>query len=447
MRRARVAGIELPPSRDEVPNFMENFGELWGKISIDDGFSSKGEYLHWNDFKYRTSSDVDNKFEAWRMLKTLRHLQDHDNLVDHEGLPFRSCTPKTIQGKLFKISRLSKTENILAGIPNLARYLADGLRMEEAISSAQLEGAATTRKEAKKMLENDLKPRDYSEQMILNNWHLIREAEKQKDEPLSVDLICSFNRIATANASENEHEAGMVRNSPVYIKDIVTGDTIYEGPPFKHVNKMLEMICDYANETHAPGTSNFIDPIVKAIVIHFMIGWIHPFLDGNGRTARSLFYWFSLKSGYESIRYVSISALLKQAPKRYVSSYVYTETDENDLTYFIDYQLDIIIRAMERFQDHVKKQIRDITKSIESLSKSPYYSRLQFQHLSILKKSLHEPGRIFTTKEIEKDFMVSATAARNYLNLLVEMKLLFKVKEGKSHFFFAPSDLKQRLKI
>lgn len=91
---------------------------------------------------------------------------------------------------------------------------------------------------------------------------------------------------------------------------------------------------------------------MKAIILHFMLGYEHPFRDGNGRTARALFYWFMLKSGYWPFEYISISTLLKEAPMQYGRSYVYTETDAFDLTYFVIYQLRVIERAMQAFMTY-----------------------------------------------------------------------------------------------
>ena len=64
-----------------------------------------------------------------------------------------------------------------------------------------------------------------------------------------------------------------------------------------------------------------------------MMGYEHPFRDGNGRVARALFYWFMLKSEYTLFKFVSISKLLKEKPKEYGMSYMYTEKDSNDLMF------------------------------------------------------------------------------------------------------------------
>jgi Fic family protein len=73
-----------------------------------------------------------------------------------------------------------------------------------------------------------------------------------------------------------------------------------------------------------------------------MLGYDHPFLDGNGRTARALFYWAAANNGYWLMEFISISQIIKQSPAQYGKSFLYSEYDENDVTYFIVHQLSVI---------------------------------------------------------------------------------------------------------
>lgn len=176
-----------------------------------------------------------------------------------------------------------------------------------------------------------------------------------------------------------------------------------------------------------------------------MLGYEHPFRDGNGRTARALFYWFMLKNEYDLFKYVSISKLLKDDPRGYELSYVYTEKDQNDLTYFIDFQLDIILAAFDELKQYLRVKTDEFNQVIELLEKSKY-NALNFVQKDILKKATKEPGRIFTVKEIASAYVISGNTARTYLNALVKDKLLLQTKEGRTLLYLSPSDLRVRLK-
>lgn len=444
-KRKKIAGVEIPPTYTESKQYGEMTFEFARQVDAKKyGFDSKGNYLHWDEFTVRFPEFKDVRVHAWWALKFSRKLVDHANLSYH-GLHF-SFSEQALLGKLNKIDRLSNLKHLGLDESKRKHYLAGNLIMEEAISSAQLEGATSTRPVAKEMLETGRKPRDFSEKMILNNFRLIQFALESVNEPLSIELIKMFNKVATEEVCENEHTPGALRQSPIEVADKLTHEVIHRAPDYTVVEEMLEQLCEYANTDHIDG--HFIHPIVKATVIHFMIGFIHPFLDGNGRTARALFYWYAIKSGYDNFQHISISALLKSKPKKYARSYVYTETDELDLTHFIDFNLNIIIEALERFEKYIESKMNELNKTIEELHKSPYYPSFTLPHMEIIKKSLKDSGRTFTVQEISSDFNVSSPAARSYLNSLADLGLLIKYKiKGRLNGYIAPGDLRQRLKI
>ena len=102
-----------------------------------------------------------------------------------------------------------------------------------------------------------------------------------------------------------------------------------------------------------------------------MMGWIHPFVDGNGRTARALFYWSMAKSGYWLIEFTSISRVIKKAPAQYAKAYLYTESDDNDLTYFIEHQLNVICEAIKALHTYLAKKTREIADTRRLIASSP----------------------------------------------------------------------------
>ena len=184
--------------------------------------------------------------------------------------------------------------------------------MEEAITSSQLEGASTTRKIAKEMLETKRQPIDKSEQMIFNNYLLMKKALERKDEALSIELILELHAIATYKAIDNDAISGALREDNDIAVSNLYNELAHTPPCFSSLKERLLSLCDFANEKHDGANSDtFIHPLVKAIILHFMIGYIHPFGDGNGRTARAIFYWYMLSSGYWLFEYVSISKLMK----------------------------------------------------------------------------------------------------------------------------------------
>jgi Fic family protein len=207
-------------------------------------------------------------------------------------------------------------------------------------------------------------------------------------------------------------------------------------------------LCDFANSDHSQ-VNNFIHPIIKAIILHFMIAYIHPFGDGNGRTARAIFYWSILRSGYWLFEYVSISKFIQEKRGDYDKAFIYTETDDFDLTYFLYNQVDIIEKAVKSLYEYIDRKKQDFYEFMDWIDRSPVAKKLRREHLELLKQAIKSPGREFTSKQVANDLDVTENTARSYLNKLVEKELLVPVKSkgGKTVYYIAPANLKIRLKL
>jgi Fic family protein len=404
-----------------------------------------GNYLYWDQLKWRVDANDDMK-KAWFATKWARSNKLNTiKLFDKIDTSFNFCMPDTLQAKLFKISNLAG-QGIIPHNSIKNQYLISSLVMEEAISSSQLEGASTTRKVAKNILVSDKKPKTQDEQMIVNNYLLMKEIQRIKDTKLSVDMILDLHKIATNETYDNGNVAGELRISD----DIVIMDRddniLYKPPLASELVKRLQVLCSFANEKHTGEDDGiFIHPVVKAIMLHFMIGYEHPFADGNGRTARALFYWFMLKNGFDYFEYISISKFLKEAPKKYSMSYLYSEIDDNDLTYFIYYQVDIILRAIDNLLEYLQKKSVEYEEVTNILKDSSLNEQLNFVQKDIIKKAIKSPGRVFTGLEISVDYDIAPTTARKYLNELVKYKILGNYKDGRTIAYIAPANLHELL--
>jgi Fic family protein len=315
--------------------------------------------------------------------------------------------------------------------------------MEEAISSSQLEGASTARRVAKEMLVSSRAPKTEDEQMILNNYFLMREVKRVKNEELTIDMILDFHRIATKATTQNGVLPGELRqDNEIVITDGMDGNILHQPPCYTELENRLRFICDFANIEHSgeDGTI-FIHPVAKGIILHFMIGYEHPFADGNGRTARAIFYWFMLKHRYDYFEYISISTLLKEAPMQYGKSFLYSELDDNDLSYFIYHQVDIILRAIDELLKYLQQKSKEFEEMTTVLKNTSIGDYLNFIQKDIIKKSIKNPGRVFTGLEVAADYDISANTARKYLNILVESKLLGSYKDGRTISYIAPANL------
>lgn len=427
-------------------NFTEDVAKMIPFLNECEATDQEGRYLHWSQFKWRVEKK--NAEILWKVVKFKRRsLYKPIGLYDEKGNPFVYCTPHSMEAMLYQLVKLTGG-NVGAVADSAAsdslqnRFLVSSLIMEEAITSAQLEGASVTREVAKKMLEEEREPVSEDERMILNNYLLLRYAEQNSKNKLTVDLILEFHRIATQGTTENNVIPGEFRiDNDIYIED---GDRniAHQPPDFLLMEERMKQLCEFANQDHSGlEGSDFIHPFIKAITLHFMVGYEHPFRDGNGRTARALFYWFMLKSDYTLFKYISISKLLKEIPREYGLSYMYTEKDDNDLTYFIYFQLEVISKAFDELKKYLNDKASEFEKVSQALEKTSWGAQLNFIQKDLVKKAVKEPGRVFTAKEVANSYSISENTARTHLSKLVQMKLFLSTKDGRTIIYIAPSDL------
>ena len=294
--------------------------------------------------------------------------------------------------------------------------------MEEAIASSQIEGASTTRRVAKDMLRRNITPRTKAEQMIHNNYAAIRFITEHKDAPLTPEIILRLHEIMTENTLDNPSDAGRFRtNNDIVVADSLSGEVVHTPPKYEEIPEFIDSLCAFAN-TNGSG-NNFLHPIIKAIFIHYLVAFYHPFVDGNGRTARALFYWYMLRSGYWLTEYLSISRIIYRSKPSYEKAYLYSEHDGNDIGYFIAYNLRVLKLAFEELKNYIEIKIAQKQRSFNLLS----IGDINYRQATILSMFRDNPTLALSVNDLVAKFDVSKPTAINDLSILVERGLLRRI--------------------
>ena len=409
----------------------------------------KGRYLHWDEMRHRTPPD-DLTLDEWWVgtafsRRTLaRHLPFHGT----DGMPFRFSNVDPVQEIVHRIDQQAGgrigTDDAVTALQARDRYLVSSLLVEEAITSSLLEGAATTRRVAREMLQTQRSPRDHGERMVLNNFNAMLAAEHlaRDNTPLTPDEVLELHRIVTHDTLEDKEDAGRLQQ-PGEERVMVVGHdykVLHQPPPAEELPLRLKALCSFANGELDEG---FLHPVIRAILIHFWMGYDHPFVDGNGRTARALFYWSMLRSGYWLAQYFSISTILREAPGQYVESYLKTETDSNDTTYFVIHQLQVIDQAITSLNQYIDKKTLEVAE-VEQLALSvPGLNRRQ---IAVINAAQRDPYRSFTIDEHMSQEQVTYQSARTDLLKLEDLGLLAKARVGKRYEFRSSGNLSALLR-
>lgn len=347
-------------------------------------------YLHWDDFRHRASDKNGlTKEEQWAAIRMVRE--------------------------------------------DTARHQFDSV-MEEALTSSQLEGAVITRSEAREMIRSQRPPATDHERMVMNNYRTMRLLTELKEEPLTPELILRIHREVTTGTLDDSADEGKFRGAgdDVRVEDEESGEVFHTPPDASALPERIEKLCEFANEA---GMTGFLHPVVRSIVLHFWIAYDHPFVDGNGRTAQALFYWSMLRNGYWLAEYFSISHEILKVPKQYYRAFLHTETDGNDLNYFLLHQLEIIGASIRS----LKESIRIKQEAAESLRRN-LGTGFEFNHrqIALLKHALKHSFAAYTVVGHQTSHGTSNQTAKNDIADLESKGLLERGKVGKA-FIYSPA--------
>ncbi len=441
--------MKLPVPAPQLADLLSRvpLGKIIGKGI---GPEVDGTYEHWDHLRHLTPPTGLTPEEWWSGVKLARSLLARPlPLKDKDGQPFFISPTSSMLRKLHFLDR--EAAGLILGADQdddqsiRRRHLVRSL-IEEAMTSSQLEGASTTRRVAKEMLSTGRAPRDRSEQMIFNNYATMQSLGGLRDRPLTVDMILEIHRRLMVDALDDPGEAGRLRTA---VDNIVIQDradptiVLHVPPPAAELKARLQALCDFANDENQ---LEFLHPIIRAIAIHFQIGYDHPFCDGNGRTARALFYWSMLRSGYWLSEYVSISSVLKKAQGQYVRAYLHTESDGSDMGYFVDHQLDVITQAVNSLRAYLARKGKE-RKQAENLLRpaSKLGAKLNHRQRALLMDALKRPEKAYTIAGHQAAHGVTYATARADLLGLTRLKLVSKKQQGKAFLFWPVADLAKRL--
>jgi len=435
--------IQRPPVfADPLREALEGLKTHPGAFSVE----QDGKYLHWDELRHRPPLSGLSHERWWSMVTLARaQLARKLALTDEDGKPFTFAMTDTILRLVHEVDRdASGRIELPEDVTNPStrdRYVVSSL-IEEAFRSSQLEGASTTRQAAKEMIRTKREPRTVSEKMILNNFHAMRWVRDHCDEPLSVASLLELHSIITHDTLDNPDGGGRFRrpDEEILVVDPKDGEVVHRPPAAGLLPRRMEALCKLANG--ATSSEPFIHPVVRSILVHFWLAYDHPFVDGNGRTARALFYWSMLKQGYWLTEFISISRVIKKARTQYDVAFLFTESDQNDATYFLLNQLKVLRAAIDELFVYLEKkaqQVREVERTLRGRDD------LNNRQLALLGHVLRHPDTRFTIEGHRASHRVVYQTARTDLLDLVERGYLEQGKTGKKLVFTPARDLHRKL--
>ena len=271
------------------------------------------------------------------------------------------------------------------------------------------------------------------------------QVRELKDQALTPQMVLDIHAVVTEGTLDDPADAGRIQQ-PGEERIRIYGDetddqVLHVPPPAEQLPERMRRLCDFAN-----GAGDFADqyvpPLVRSIIVHFMMGYDHYFVDGNGRTARAVFQWSMLHQGFFLAEFLSISRLLRQAPARYARSFLRVEQDEGDLTHFLLAQARVISRAITDLHEYLARKSSELGRAAALLRGT----QLNNRQIAVVESFLRDPSGSVSAVDHQSTHRVSAQTAHNDLRGLEEAGFLARTKRGRRIVWFPAPDMEERVR-
>lgn len=431
-----------------TPDFLN---DIFSPLARKEYQKANKDYVYWDKFKYFSLDQKLTHEKLWIGLSLQRRSQLRQlSLIDIKGRNFGYWLPSSFLEKLHFIDQYCGGQILVDEMSihtgEKERYLINSI-MEEAIASSLLEGAATTRKVAKEMLRSGRNPVDKAEKMVKNNYITINHikdvinssAQENKRPQLTKEFLKELQAMITMDTLDDTTIAGRFRkiDEPIEISEN-DGIVLHVPPSANNIEELLDNLCDFANNKE----EEFIHPVIKSIILHFWLAYVHPFVDGNGRTTRALFYWYMIREGYWMVEFLSVSRIILRTPRQYLRAFLYSEIDNQDLTYFIGYNLKAITLAIEDLKIYLSRKQKEFQKGTKMLHAC---EQLNARQQALIYHALSHPGFVYSITSHQNVHGTVYQTSRTDLLGLVELGLFKKIKKGNKFFFQATDNLTEKI--
>ncbi|MFL5834534.1 MAG: Fic family protein [Solirubrobacterales bacterium] len=434
-----------------IPDLLKTLAPEEVQAAVAATVPNEGDrYLHWDKLR-RLPPPADLSSQQWWLKIKLARSNERRKLrlTDTSGRPFGFTLPDIVLRPLHYVDQrcageVTMPEVVASEKEAERRFLVNSL-MEEAIRSSQLEGATTSRRIAKEMLRSGRRPKDHGERMIANNYRALQFMREDPERDLTPEVVLELHRIVTEGTLVNPDAAGRLQRPDEERVAVFDRDDserpVHRPPPAEQLPERMEMLCRFANGTDEEG--QFVHPVVRAILLHFWLAYDHPFEDGNGRTARVLFFWAMLRHGYWLAEYLPISRFIRKAPAQYERAFLETETDEGDTTYFLIHQLQVIEQAIEDLHQYLRRKAAEKSEVKRMLKDA---ADLNGRQLVLLTHAAKHPDHTYTFGGHARSNRVTHETARADLGELADKGFLVRRQRGRTYIFEVPDDLPERLR-
>ena len=231
--------------------------------------------------------------------------------------------------------------------------------------------------------------------------------------PLNIIDFLDIHKTVTKDTLDNPSDEGKLRNRRVYVGNSFTGEVIFEPPPANQVSVLIKDFLDWFNSTETIE----IDSVLIAGIAHYEIVRIHPFIDGNGRTARIMAALVLFKRGFDAKKFFTLDDYYDQDRRSYYDALKNINQDTLDLTEWLEYFTEGVTTIIKA----VKDKVIGLSKGIKILKDKGQIS-LTNRQMKIVEYIINNDK--ISSGQVAKMFNITRQAALKEIKKLVELEVV-----------------------
>lgn len=276
-------------------------------------------------------------------------------------------SPKfTITNKILRnIANIEVAKEVIEGsplIPAFEKKFKSDAMFRMIYHGTHIEGNDLSVDQTRRVLEGEeivARARDIQEVINYRNVSLLLEDLANKRGGYDLEMLLDIHK-ETVDKLVTPEKIGVVRKTEVVVKEGGTGRIIFRPPPFVEIPYLLDDFFQWLNSDEAKE----IHPVLKAGIAHYILVTIHPFVEGNGRTARAFANLILMREGYDIKRFFALEEHFDADPASYYKALSYTDKmspdiSQRDLTSWLEYFTEVVAIELGKIKEKVKKVSMD----------------------------------------------------------------------------------------
>jgi Fic family protein len=320
-------------------------------------------------------------------------------------------------------NKIVKNLTLIAEIPKWDVSLRRDALLRSAHSSTAIEGNPLTLEEVSALAAGrEIMVSRKDKQEVLNYLEALdRIPEFAKRTPFRSKDFLEIHRVVTKETLENPKDEGIIRKQQVFVGNRITGEVVYMPPPTEEVPKLVDNFLKWLNSNEL----NEMDSVIQAGITHYEIARIHPFIDGNGRTARVMASLVLYKQGFDLKRYFALDDYYDQDRRSYYAALKNVDQKTLDLTGWLEYFTEGVAVSLKT----VKEKVIGLSKDIKILKEKGQIALTERQ-MKIVERIV-EKGKI-TNREMRGILGLSDEGVRKEISKLMKLGVVTKKGKGRA---------------